>query len=63
MNLYRKQKQTYRKQIYGYQKGERDGKTNQEYNQELYMKQICSIDLLCRAGNYVQYVMITYNGI
>ena len=55
---------TKQKQIYGYQSGE--GGTNQEYGIIRYKlpcrKQISNKDLLYSTGNYIQYLVITYNG-
>ena len=67
MKLYTKQKQTHRhrKQTYGYQRGRGEGVT-QEYGinryKQLYLKQISNKDLLYSTGNYIQYLVITYNG-
>ena len=67
MNLFTKQKQTHRhrKQTYGYQKGSGGG-INQEpeinIHTLVYIKQITNKDLLCSTGNYIQYLIITYNG-
>ena len=67
MNLFTKQKQTHRhrKQTYGYQKKKRG--INWEfginrYTLVLYIKQINYKDLLYSTGNYIQYLIITYNG-
>ena len=48
-------------------KGERDGGgMNQEFGINrytlLYVKQINNKDLPCSTGNYIQYIVITYNG-
>ena len=67
MNLFIKQKQTHRlrKQTYGYQRG-KGGRINQELGINryipLYIKQINNKDLLYSTGNYIQYLVITYNG-
>ena len=69
MDLYTKQKQTHRrrKQTYGYEKGKEGEKINQEYGinryKLLYIKQISNKDLLYSTGNYIQYLVINYNGI
>ena len=68
MNLYTKQKQTHRhkKQTYGYQRGKAEGGINWEFGSDryilLYIKQINNKDLLYSTGNYIQYLVITYNG-
>ena len=68
-NLYAKQKQTHRhrKQIYGLPKGEGGGETNQKYRTNRYKlqytKQKSNKDLLYSPGNYIQYLVTTYNGI
>ena len=70
MNLFTKQKQTHRhqKQTYGYQRGQRGwgGEISQEFGINrytlLYVKQITNKDLLYSTGNYIQYLVITYNG-
>ena len=69
MNLFTKQKQTHRhkKQIYGYQRGKGVGRgINEEFGINryilLYIKQIISNVLLYSTGNYIQYLIITYNG-
>ena len=64
MNLFTKQKQTrrHRKQTYSYQQGG----INQEFGinryKLLYIKQINNKDLLYSTGNYVQYLVMIYNG-
>ena len=66
MNLFIKQKQTcrHRKQTYSYQSGK--GRINQEFEINrytlLYIKQINNKNLLYSTGNYIQYLVITYNG-
>ena len=67
MNLFAKQKQIHRhrKQTYGFQRGEGRG-INQEFGIEiyklLYIKQITNKNLLYSIGNYIQYLVKTYNG-
>ena len=64
MNSFTKQKWTYRKQTYGYQRG----KSGEEINQELRKDTHCYIedisilnsDLLYRPGNSTQYSVIAY---
>ena len=64
MNSFTKQTWTYRKQIYGYQRG----KSGEEINQELrkdthyYIEDIYILnnDQLYRPGNSTQYSVITY---
>ena len=67
MNLFTKQKQTYRhrKQTYGYQRGNMGGGgINQELgmnrNTLLYIIYITNKDLLHSTGNCTQYSVITY---
>ena len=68
MNLFIKQKQTHRcrRQTYGYQRGKRGGDINWESGinryTRLYIKQINNKDLPYSTGNYIQYLIITYNG-
>ena len=67
MNIFTKQKQSYRdgKQIYGYQRGKRRGiKQEQGINRYtlLYIKQENNRNLLCSARNYIQYLLVTFNG-
>ena len=68
MNLFTKQKQTHRhrKQTYGYQRGKVGGGIDQEFgfsrNTLLYIKQINNEDLLYNTGNYIQCLVINYNG-
>ena len=68
MNLLTKQKQTHRhrKQTYGYQRGKEVEGINQESgisrHKLLYIKQINNKVLLYSTGNYIQYLIITYNG-
>ena len=61
MNLFAKQKQTHRhrKQTYGYQRGKEIGINRYTL---IYRKQINNKDLLYSTGNYIQYLIITYNG-
>ena len=67
MNLYTKQKQTYRhgKQTYGYQRGNVGGGINEEFgtdiNTVLYIKEITNKDIWYSTGNYTQYFVITQN--
>ena len=66
MKLFSRQKQTrrHRKQTYGYQWGK--GGINQGFGINrytlLYIKQITNKDLLYSTGNYIQYLVINYNG-
>ena len=67
LNLFTKQKQTYRyqKQTYGYQRGNvgGEGGMNQEIGMNthtLYIRQITNEDLLCSTGISTQYSGITY---
>ena len=66
MNLFVKQKQTYRhrKQTYSYQRGE-GGRVNQAFGISryplLYIKQI-NKDLPYSTGNYIQYIVINHKG-
>ena len=69
MNLFTKQKQTHRhrKQTYGYQRGKGgEGGINQRFGINrytlLHIKQINNKDLLYSIGDYIQYLVITYNG-
>ena len=67
MNLFAKQKQTgrHRKQTYGYQREKRGGinwKLGINRYTLLYIKQINNKNLLYSTGNYIQYLIITYNG-
>ena len=67
MNLFTKQKQSYRcrKQTYGYQ-GVRGGGINWETGIDiytvLYRKYITNKDLLYSTGNSTQYCVMTYMG-
>ena len=67
MYLFTKQKETHRgiKQTCGYQRG-KGGGINWEFGINrctlLYIKQINNKDLLYSTGNYIQYLVITYNG-
>ena len=67
MHLFTKLKQTHRhrKQTYGYQRG-KGGWINQEFGINRYtpldIKQVNNKDLLYSTGNYIQYIIITYNG-
>ena len=66
MNLFTKQKQTDRQKTNMVIKGEqRNGGINQEYGINryitLYIKQINNKDLLYTTGNYIQYLVKTYN--
>ena len=66
MNMFIKQKQTYWKQTYGFQRGhvERRGRINQELGMNvytvLYTRQISSKDLQYSKGNSTQYSVIIY---
>ena len=68
MNLFTKQKQThsYRKQIYGYQRGKGEGRINQEFGisrcKLLYIEWIKNKVLLYSTGNCTQYFVITCKG-
>ena len=69
MNTFAKQKQTHRhrKQTYGYQRGKsREGGINEEFEMNrhalLYVSQINNKDLLYNTGNYIQHLIIAYNG-
>ena len=68
MNLFTKQKQTHRhrEQTYSYQRERAGWQINQEFGNNrytpLYIKQINNKDLLYSTGNYIQYLVITYNG-
>ena len=69
MNLFTKQKQTHRhrKQSYGYQRRKGgEGGINQGYEinryTSLYIKQINNKDLLYSTENYIQHLVIAYNG-
>ena len=68
MNLFTKQKQTHRhrKQTYGYQRGTGDRGINQEFGINrhtlLYIKSINNKGLMYSTGNYIQYLVIIYNG-
>ena len=67
MNAFTKQKQTHRhgKHTYGYQKGKgMEGKIRSLGLTDtlLYIKQINNNDPLYSTGNYIQYLLITYNG-
>jgi len=70
MNLFTKQKETHRhrKQIYGYQRGSGKGvgRINQEYgiNRSTLpcVKETDNKDSLYNTGNYIQYLIINYNG-
>ena len=65
MNLFTKQKQTYRlrKQTYGYQRGRGGGGINWEFDIDmytlLYLKWITKKDLLYSTGNSAQYYVTT----
>ena len=67
MNLFTKEKQTHRhrKQTYNYQRG-KGGGINWQYGINRctlpYIKQINKKDLWYSTGNYIQYLVITYNG-
>ena len=67
MNLSTKQKQTHRhrKQTYGYQRGKlgRDklGVWGEQIHSTIY-KIVNNKDLLYSTGNYIQCLVITYNG-
>ena len=67
MNVFTKQKQSYRdgKQIYGYQRGKTRG-IKQEYGINrytlLYIKQVNNRNILYSARNYIQYLLVTCNG-
>ena len=66
-NIYAKQTQRYKKQIYDYQRGEERGElgTNLRYGinryKLLYIKEMNSKDLLYSTRNYSHF--ITYNGV
>ena len=66
MHLYTKQKQTHRHRKLMVTQGEKGGGINQEYRIKryklLYIKQISNKDLLYSTWNYIQYLLITYNG-
>ena len=68
MNLYIKQKNTHRnrKQTHDYLRGGEEGEINQGYGingyKLLYIKQKNNNDLVCNTGNYIRYLVITYNG-
>ena len=68
MNLFAKQKQAHRNRnhTYDYRRGKGGGGINQEYRINKYtlpyIKQINNKDLLYSTGNYIQYLIITYNG-
>ena len=66
MNIFTKQKQTHRhrKHTYVYQKGKgMEGKIRSLglTGTLLYIKQINNKDPLYSTGNYIQYLLITYN--
>ena len=66
MNLYIKQKQTHRQKTNLWlPKGKGGGGVNQEFGinryKLLYIIQINNKDLLYSTGNYIQYLVITYN--
>ena len=64
MNLFTKQKQTHRHRkklmVHQWKKQEREFGINR-YTLP-YIKQINNKDLLYSTGNYIQYLLITYNG-
>ena len=68
MNLFTKQKQTHRQKTNLWlPKGKGGGGgINQEFGINtctlLYIKQVNNKDLLYSTGNYIQYLVITYNG-
>ena len=67
MNLFTKQKQTHRcrKQTYGYQRGKWWGEDKLAVWDQQIQTTIYKINnkvLLHSAGNYIQYLVITYNG-
>ena len=69
MNLFAKQKQAHRNRnhTHDYRRGRGwGGGINQEYRINKYalpyIKQINNEDLLYSTGNYIQYLIITYNG-
>ena len=66
-DLFTRQKETHRKQTYGYQRGMRGQRAkNQEFEINiytlLYINQVNNKDLLSSTGNYIQYLIIIYNG-
>ena len=69
MNLYtKKQKQTHRHRKHLWlPMGKGWGGKNYEYAinryKQLYIKQVRNKDVLYNTGNYIQYLIITYNGI
>ena len=66
MNLFTKQKQTYRyqKQTYGYQSRNAEGRDKSgagiNIHTLLYIREIINKDLLYSTGNVTQYSVITY---
>ena len=66
MNLFIKQKQTHRhrKQTYGHQRQNRGYKFEFGINRHtlLYIKETNNKDLPYSTGNYIQQLVITYNG-
>ena len=67
-DLFTKEKQTHshRKQTYGNQRGKGRRGINQEFGINGYtlphIKQINNKDLVHSTGNYIQYLVIAYNG-
>ena len=55
----------YRKQTYGYQRGQWGGQINQGFGINIYtllrIKQINNKDILYSTGNYIQCLVINYN--
>ena len=66
MNLFIRQKKNHRYRKVMVTKGETGGRINQEFEINrytlLYIKQIINKNLLYSTGNYIQYLIITYNG-